>query len=207
MIAFLCLVFAVIFTNHSSDISISSVMVNDNDCQRLKDIKKRGYLKVGVKVDVPRFGFLNPQTNQNEGFEPDLARSIAFKVLGNENSIRFRPITPKTRGPLLDNDDLDFVVATFTITEKRKNSYRFTVPYYTDYITFMVNKDSNFNSIHGLTGKGNWCFAVNTNKGSSSKKQKNLALNFILQNTQVTMNSVLLWLQNVLMQLVVIDQF
>lgn len=127
---------------------------NDSDgCQKIKDIKSKGYISVGVKADMPKFSYLNPETNLEEGFEPDLARAIALKTLGSEDAVRFRPITPKTRGPLLDNDELDFVVATFTITEQRKQSYNFTVPYYIDYIGFLVNKNSNLNSMADFAGK------------------------------------------------------
>ncbi len=131
----------------------SSNLNNLSECQKIKDIKEKGYVSVGIKVDMPKFSYLNPETNREEGFEPDLARIVAAKILGDENSVKFRPITPKTRGPLLDNGELDFVIATFTITEKRKQSYNFTVPYYIDYISFLVNKNSSFNSIKDFAGK------------------------------------------------------
>lgn len=126
---------------------------SSNECKKIQDIKRNGCINIGIKVDMPSFSFLNPETNREEGFEPDLARAVALKILGDENAVKFRPITPKTRGPLLDNGELDFVIATFTVTQKRKQSYNFTVPYYVDYIGFLVNKNSNLKSAADFSGK------------------------------------------------------
>ncbi|MEA4963480.1 MAG: transporter substrate-binding domain-containing protein, partial [Lutispora sp.] len=48
----------------------------------IQKIKDRGVLKVGVKVDVPKFGFKDPKTGKIEGFEIDLSKAIAKKILG-----------------------------------------------------------------------------------------------------------------------------
>ena len=110
-------------------------------------------LKVGVKEDVPGFGFFNTKTNTYEGFEIDLAKMIAKELGYDEEKIEFIPVSTRTRGPLLDNFEVDFVIATFTITEERKQLYSFTTPYYTDYIGFMVKKLSGIKSLSELNGK------------------------------------------------------
>lgn len=61
-----------------------------------------------------------------------------FAELGVD--IEFAPVTAQTRGALLDNGQLDMVIAAFTILEERIN---FTTPYYTDAVGFLVRKDSN----------------------------------------------------------------
>ena len=119
----------------------------------IKAIKDRGVLKVGVKVDVPKFGFKDPKTGKIEGFEIDLAKALAKKILGDENKIEIQGVVAKTRGPLLDNGDLDIVVATFTITDERKKSYNFTEPYYTDGVGLMVKKSSGLKSLKDMNGK------------------------------------------------------
>ncbi|KYZ75969.1 adhesin [Anaerosporomusa subterranea] len=119
----------------------------------IKAIKDRGVLKVGVKVDVPKFGFKDPKTNKTEGMEIDLAKAIAKKVLGDENKIDVQGVTAKTRGPLLDNGEIDLVIATFTITEERKKSYNFSDPYFTDGVALMVKKATGAKSLADLNGK------------------------------------------------------
>ena len=36
--------------------------------------------RVGVKIDVPRFGYQSPETGQIEGFEVDVAKELARKL-------------------------------------------------------------------------------------------------------------------------------
>ncbi|MDU4961872.1 MAG: transporter substrate-binding domain-containing protein [Sporomusaceae bacterium] len=123
------------------------------DAKEIKTIKDRGLLKVGVKVDVPKFGYKDPQTNKIDGMEVDIARAIAKKILGDETKLELLPVTAKTRGALLDNGEIDVVVASFTITEERKKSYTFSEPYITDHIGFMVKKAAGLTSLKDMTGK------------------------------------------------------
>lgn len=116
-------------------------------------IKARGVLNVGVKVDVPGFGYKNISTGANEGFEIDLARQIAKAILGDETKVSFTPVTAKTRGPLLDTGELDIVIATFTVTEERKLSYEFSTIYYTDAVSLLVKKADGYKSLKDLDGK------------------------------------------------------
>lgn len=67
--------------------------------------------------------------------------------------VEFTDVTPKTRGPLIDNGQLDVVAATYTITDERKKSWDFSTPYRTDYVGLMVKKRSGFTSIEDLDGK------------------------------------------------------
>ena len=39
-------------------------------------------LRVGTKIDVPGFGFQNPETGNIEGFEVDIARELAKRIKG-----------------------------------------------------------------------------------------------------------------------------
>lgn len=116
-------------------------------------IKQRGVLKVGVKADVIGFGFKNPATNQFEGLEIDIARRIAKEMLGDDKKIEFTAVTAKTRQGLLDNGEIDMVIATFTITEERKKIIDFSPVYYVDGIRLLVKKDSGIASLKDMEGK------------------------------------------------------
>jgi putative glutamine transport system substrate-binding protein len=119
----------------------------------IPDIKSRGTLNVGVKADVLDFGYKNPKTNQFEGYEIDIAHEIAKRLLGDPNKINFTPVTAKTRNALLDSGELDFVIATFTITEARKKILDFSPPYFTDGIALLVFKDAGIKGLKDLGGK------------------------------------------------------
>ena len=123
------------------------------DAPDIKAVKDRGVLKIGVKVDVPKFGFKDPNTGKVDGMEIDLARALAKKILGDESKIEVQPVTAKTRGPLLDNGEVDFVIATFTITDERKQSYNFSDEYFKDGVALMVKKATGITDLAGLNGK------------------------------------------------------
>jgi len=116
-------------------------------------ITARGELRVGVKVDVPRFGYINPNTGEIEGLEIDIARALAKKILGDENAVSFLPITALTRENLLNNGEVDLVIANFTITDERAERFNFSEPYYSDMIGFLVRTDSGISEIANIDAK------------------------------------------------------
>ncbi|UJF16352.1 transporter substrate-binding domain-containing protein [Jeotgalibaca sp. MA1X17-3] len=116
------------------------------------DIKEAGVLKVGVKEDVPGFGLRNTDSNEIEGYEIDLAKNIAKEILGDENAIELTPVTAKTRGPLLDNGEVNMIIATFTITEERKETYNFTDRYYEDAVGLLVKKSEGYAGLKDMDG-------------------------------------------------------
>lgn len=126
----------------------------------IQKIKDAGKLKVGCKVDVPGFGFQNTKTGEYEGFEIDLAYELAAAIFEvtpeqakEQNLCEFQGVTAKTRGALLDNGEIDAVLATFTITEERKESWNFSTPYIEDALGLMCRKDSGFETMKDLDGK------------------------------------------------------
>lgn len=128
-------------------------------------IKERGVLRYGTEDSAIGFGYLNPETNEYEGLEADLARLIA-EELGVD--VEFTAVVTNTRGPLIDSGDVDMVAATFTITEERKQSYDFTEPYYVDAQSVIVNKDSGLKTIDDFDGKKIAMSAGGTEKDSIS---------------------------------------
>lgn len=115
-------------------------------------IIERGKLLVGVKADVPKFGY-QELGSDFEGLEIDIAKALAKELLGDENAVEFTAVTAKTRGPLLDTGELDLVIATFTIKPDRIVQYDFSKPYFVDAIGLLVKKDSGIASFKDLDGK------------------------------------------------------
>jgi len=116
-------------------------------------IKDTGQLRVGVKADVPNFGLLDAATNKYEGMEIDLAYALAERMGLTKDDVKFEAVTAKTRGPLLDNGQLDVVIATFTIKPERLEQWNFSQPYYQDEVGLLVKKDSGIKGLADLDGK------------------------------------------------------
>lgn len=131
----------------------------------IKVIKDRGTLKVGIKEDVPNFGYKDPKSKEIDGFEIDLAKAMAKKIVGDESKIDLIAVTANTRGPLLDSGAIDLAIATFTISDERKKSYNFSDPYFTDNVGLLVKKSSYFHRFQDLNGK-----KIGVVQGSTSKK-------------------------------------
>lgn len=131
----------------------------------LDKIKERGKLVVGVKYDLNLFGLKNPQTGEVEGFDIDIAKGLAKKILGDENKIELKEVTSKTRIPMLNNGEIDAIIATMTITEERKKEVDFSDVYFMAGQSLLVKKDSNINGIADVNKKG---VTVLTAKGSTS---------------------------------------
>ena len=122
------------------------------DAAEVAAIKERGKLLVGVKADVPSFGY-QELGGEFEGLEVDLAHKLAEVILGDANAVEFTAVTAKTRGPLLDTGELDMVIATFTIKPDRLLQYEFSKPYFVDAIGLLVTKDGGVKSFADLAGK------------------------------------------------------
>ncbi|WP_159881780.1 transporter substrate-binding domain-containing protein [Paenibacillus puerhi] len=130
----------------------------------LGEIKKRDKFVVGVKYDLNLFGLKDPGTGKVEGFDIDIAKAIAKKVLGDENKIELKEVTSKTRIPMLRNGEIDAIIATMTVTEERKKEVDFSDIYFMAGQSFLVKKDSPIQSIADIK-KGT---KVVTAKGSTS---------------------------------------
>ena len=129
------------------------------DTQAIVD---RGVLRVGVKNAVVGFGYQDPATGEYSGMEIELAKKLA-EQLGVD--VEFTTVTAATRTELLDSGDIDCVLATFTITDERKESWDFTTPYYTDYVTVLVEDADGITSLADLQGK-----VVGVSSGSTSAR-------------------------------------
>lgn len=137
---------------------------------KLQTIKDRGKLKCGVKKDVAGYGLLDTATGKYEGLEIDLCYMVAAKVFDvsyeeakDKDLCEFTDVTPKTRGPLIDNDTLDMICATYTITDKRKEDWDFTDPYRTDHVGILIKKGS-MSTMADLDGKH-----IGVSQGSTTK--------------------------------------
>lgn len=131
-------------------------------------IIQRGKIVVGVKYDTKPFGFMN-EKGFVEGFDVDLARYIAKSILGNENRIEFKQVTPSNRILALNSGEVDMVIATMSVTKQRAEVIDFSKPYYVAGQAILVPRTSKINSMSDLNGK-----RVIVIFGSTAEKQLRL---------------------------------
>lgn len=117
------------------DVEVNSEIVDE--------IRDRGYIVVGCKTDVPGLGLLEGDTWS--GIEVELAYEIAGKIFDTDsngaktdNLVHFVGVTVADREQMLEDGEIDLMLATYTITEERAQRFCLSESYYTDYIGLMV---------------------------------------------------------------------
>jgi putative glutamine transport system substrate-binding protein len=132
----------------------------------LEAIKQRGKLVVGVKYDTKLFGLKDPASGKVEGFDIDIAKAVAKHIFGDETKLELKEVTSKTRITLLQNGDIDAIIATMTISDERKKQVDFSDVYFNAGQSLLVKKGSPITGLESLTPNTK-VLAV---KGSTSAK-------------------------------------
>src|SRR5919109_4310168 len=130
-------------------------------------IQDAGEIKIGVKYDVPPFGFQNPQSGEVEGFDVDLGRAIAEKLGVKPNFIE---AISDNRIPFLEDGTVDIVLSTMTINAERDQEIDFSAQYYIAHGRILVPQDSDIAGVEDLAGK-RVCTALGSTYEETLKKQ------------------------------------
>jgi glutamate transport system substrate-binding protein len=97
-------------------------------------------LTVGIKFDQPGLGLKT--ANGYTGFDVDVAKYIAKKLGVDENNITFKQAPSAQREDLIAQGDVDLVIATYTINDKRKQKVSFAGPYFVAGQDLLVKADN-----------------------------------------------------------------
>jgi ABC-type amino acid transport substrate-binding protein len=116
----------------------------------MAELQEAGEVVIGVKFDVPPFGFVNPQTDEVQGFDVDLGNAIA-EALGVE--ARFEEAVSDNRIPFLKDGTVDIILSTMTITTDRDAEIDFSEPYYVAQGRVLVPEDSDITGVDDLAGE------------------------------------------------------
>ncbi len=134
----------------------------------LGDIQAKGEIAIGVKYDVPPFGFNNPSSGKVEGFDVDLGQAIADR-LGVRP--KFIEAISDNRIPFLEDGTADVILSTMTINEERVGQIEFSDPYFIAKGRILVKEDNaDITGVDTLAGK-NVCTALGSTYEATLKKQ------------------------------------
>ena len=87
-----------------------------------------GAFKVGIKFDQPGLGL--KEGSDYKGFDVDVAKYVAKELGHKEGDITFVQAPSAQRETLIKTGQVDMVVATYSITDKRKAEVSFAGPYF-----------------------------------------------------------------------------
>lgn len=88
-----------------------------------------GTITIGTKFDQPLFGLMSP-SGTPEGFDVEIGTIIAGELGIDAGSIEWVETVSANREPFIESGQVDMVVATYTINDKRKEIISFAGPYY-----------------------------------------------------------------------------
>ena len=89
----------------------------------------QGTITIGTKFDQPLFGLVGP-SGVPEGFDVEIGKIIAGQLGIAEEDIEWVESVSANREPFIQNGEVDIVIATYTINDKRKEVVSFAGPYY-----------------------------------------------------------------------------
>ncbi len=100
-----------------------------------------GKLTVGIKYDQPGLGLRNPDGTFS-GFDVEVAEYVAGKLGVQPDGITFKEAPSGQRETLIQNGEVDYIVATYSITDARKEKVGFAGPYFIAGQSLLVKADN-----------------------------------------------------------------
>ena len=116
------------------------------------DIKSRNRFIIGVKCDVPPFGYIDVQ-GKNAGFDVEIGRLFARYAFGRAQRVSFVCAPTAQREPLITNGRVDLVISTFTYTADRDTRIDFSRAYWKGTGRLLVKNDGSVQKLADLAGK------------------------------------------------------
>ncbi|MFE9932965.1 glutamate ABC transporter substrate-binding protein [Streptomyces sp. NPDC005533] len=132
----------------------------------------QGTLSIGIKFDQPGIG-MRETGGAFSGFDVDVATYVAKQLGYKADRIEFKQVLSNDRELLLQYNEVKFVVASYSINEKRKEKVDFAGPYFVAHQDLMTRADdASINKAEDLNSK-TMCSV--TGSTSAENLKKNLA--------------------------------
>lgn len=96
---------------------------------------------IGTKFDQPGLGLKKPDGTMS-GFDVDVAKYVAKELGYPEDKIEWKESPSAQRENLIDSDQVSYIVATYSITDARKEKVDFAGPYLITGQSLLVSADN-----------------------------------------------------------------
>src|SRR6195952_704734 len=117
------------------------------------NIRNRGRLIVGLDIGSNLFSFRDPITGEITGFDVDIAGEVARDIFGTPSQVEYRILSSADRITALQNNQVDIVVKTMSITCERKRLVNFSTVYLVANQRILAPRDSTISQAGDLSGK------------------------------------------------------
>ncbi|GAA2126298.1 hypothetical protein GCM10009759_78630 [Kitasatospora saccharophila] len=154
---------------------------------RIRAIRERGYLVVGIDQSAYNWGYRDSQTGRIEGFDIDLAHAVAGSVLGDPDKVRLKAVATADRVALLQAPDrpVDMIARAMTITCDRLKQIAFSAPYFNVSQRVVAPKSAHAGTVdQALRGK-DVCVAENSSSAAALDQDRHGARKVLTPENQL----------------------
>ena len=123
------------------------------DGTRMKELADAGAVKIGVKFDQPGLGFKDAASDIPSGFDVEMAKVLAADLGIAEDEVEWIETISDNREPFLEDGTVDLVLASYSITDERRQVVGQAGPYLVTGQQLLVAEDSDVESTDDLQGE------------------------------------------------------
>ena len=127
-----------------------------DDGTRMKELADAGTIKVGVKFDQPGLGFKDAASDIPTGFDVEMAK-VLVASLGidpeDTSKVDYVETISDNREPFLEDGTVDLVLASYSITDERRQVVGQAGPYLVTGQQLLVAADSDIESVADVKGQ------------------------------------------------------
>jgi glutamate transport system substrate-binding protein len=137
----------------SPDVEAQENAADDfDDGTRMKELAESGNITIGVKFDQPGIGFKGATDDMPKGFDPEIGKILAADLGIDAADITWEETISDNREPFLQNGKVDLVIASYSITDERREVVGQAGPYYVTGQQLLVGADSDIDSLDDVKG-------------------------------------------------------
>ena len=121
----------------------------------MAELAEAGKITVGVKFDQPGLGFKDASADVPSGFDVEIAKLLVadLGIDPSSDGVTWEETISDNREPYLEAGRVDLVLASYSITEERRQIVGQTGPYFVTGQQVLVKSDSDITGIEDLKGK------------------------------------------------------
>ena len=123
-----------------------------DDGTAMKEFADSGEITIGVKYDQPGIGFKGATDDMPVGFDPEIGKILAASLGIAPEDITWKETISDNREPFLQEGEVDLVIASYSITDERRQVVGQAGPYYVTGQQLLVKSDSDIETLDDVKG-------------------------------------------------------
>ncbi|QSR32719.1 glutamate ABC transporter [Nocardioides sp. S5] len=122
---------------------------------RMAELAEAGEITIGVKYDQPGLGFKDASADVPSGFDVEIAKLLVadLGIDPSSDAVTWEETISDNREPYLEAGRVDLVLASYSITDERRQIVGQTGPYLVTGQQVLVSADSDITGIEDLKGE------------------------------------------------------